>query len=714
MQIENSKEYLKYEIKPLDNDVNVSTTRILKKRVIIGRSINCDIIVDSSTISALHCILEVDKNICRIFDLNSKNGTQVNGKKIVTGEIKRGDKISIGGVNFVFREYDEKTSVPPVLDILEPGLPPIIQNTFHSFESRLPLLENEKQGLNFKDLKNVNTEKNQNEKSKPLPARPISFKDNETSSPSVIYPLSADSKAEFSEYIFEDLESLYPIFNYEIGQTAIEVMILHKDRIFSVDYVPIKTATYYLVGFDRTNSPENVEYPYLASKERIPFVTIMDGHITVEQPPGYEVFYLTDKKVEKIESRSGHYQLAPNEIIRFMKGNNAIFVRNTDSPPKVLSAPMFDRDNELKKYLFLMLFFIGIFISAISMYQIDEELEKEKVPETIRRIIYDPKFNQKTAKLVAADSPAIAKTETAPKEVVQKSPVQEVKEAQKPIEKKSEVKPDTNKNVVDKKDPGVKQAPKIQEVKKTDTKTTAATTKTPKATEQKSVAKEIGGSKQTSAAETPKFSKTNLSSKGHVDVYRSDLIESNLASVLAKGGSLKGIEAQKASSSSSAGFTDLATGGSEAGNVETARVSKNVGSLTGSATGKLDSTRGAEGLVSKRGVYTAGIPAETVVLGGMDPDVIRRILREHIPQFRYCYQRELDKSAREFSGQLDLDFEIGASGHVKNEGLKNNSELPANVKKCVLNVLKGIRFPEPVGGGTVKVSQPINFYPTVR
>jgi TonB family protein len=95
----------------------------------------------------------------------------------------------------------------------------------------------------------------------------------------------------------------------------------------------------------------------------------------------------------------------------------------------------------------------------------------------------------------------------------------------------------------------------------------------------------------------------------------------------------------------------------------------------------------------------------------MDPDVIRRILLDHLPQFRYCYQKELERSGVEASGTVKLNFTIGASGHVSQAGIDGSSGLPSEVKRCVVGVLRGISFPEPQGGGTVEVKQPMNFYP---
>jgi hypothetical protein len=85
---------------------------------------------------------------------------------------------------------------------------------------------------------------------------------------------------------------------------------------------------------------------------------------------------------------------------------------------------------------------------------------------------------------------------------------------------------------------------------------------------------------------------------------------------------------------------------------------------------------------------------------------------ENIPHFRGCYQSELDTASKSFDGKIDLVFTIGASGAVTSAGVKNSSTaMPDDVRGCVINVLKGIRFPQPPGGGTVDVRQAFYFYP---
>ena len=84
---------------------------------------------------------------------------------------------------------------------------------------------------------------------------------------------------------------------------------------------------------------------------------------------------------------------------------------------------------------------------------------------------------------------------------------------------------------------------------------------------------------------------------------------------------------------------------------------------------------------------------------------------EFLPQFRSCYQRELERRGTEATGTIKLNFVIGSSGHVSKAGIDGSTPLPRDVSGCVVNVLRGITFPEPMGGGTVEVKQPMNFYP---
>lgn len=165
------------------------------------------------------------------------------------------------------------------------------------------------------------------------------------------------------------------------------------------------------------------------------------------------------------------------------------------------------------------------------------------------------------------------------------------------------------------------------------------------------------------------------------------------------------------SSGSGLGIGDGTITGTRTGTLEKAKILTNVGSLTGATVGKIDSSKGAEGLGIKGTILLSGEPEDTVILGSMDPDVIRRILLEHLAEFRYCYQKELDNKTSAATGVLQLIFKINGSGSVSSANVNGPSHITSSVKTCMAGVLRGIQFPSPKGGGTVEVKQPLNLYP---
>ncbi|HEB13112.1 MAG TPA: DUF2662 domain-containing protein [Actinobacteria bacterium] len=76
----------------------------LKNRIItIGRRADNDVILNRPGISRHHARLERDKGTYRLFDLDSTNGTLVNGKEIGQVTLADGDELTFGEVNLSFR-----------------------------------------------------------------------------------------------------------------------------------------------------------------------------------------------------------------------------------------------------------------------------------------------------------------------------------------------------------------------------------------------------------------------------------------------------------------------------------------------------------------------------------------------------------------------------------------------------------------------------------
>ena len=69
---------------------------------VVGRRQDCDLCIPLMIVSKRHCELNLDQGRLRLRDLDSRNGTYLNGNRITDeAEINAGDKIQIGPLNFV-------------------------------------------------------------------------------------------------------------------------------------------------------------------------------------------------------------------------------------------------------------------------------------------------------------------------------------------------------------------------------------------------------------------------------------------------------------------------------------------------------------------------------------------------------------------------------------------------------------------------------------
>jgi pSer/pThr/pTyr-binding forkhead associated (FHA) protein len=62
----------------------------------IGRSTGAEFVVDVALVSRLHCQLTATADGLLVKDLDSTNGTFVNGKRVQTAKLRDGDRLSVG------------------------------------------------------------------------------------------------------------------------------------------------------------------------------------------------------------------------------------------------------------------------------------------------------------------------------------------------------------------------------------------------------------------------------------------------------------------------------------------------------------------------------------------------------------------------------------------------------------------------------------------
>ncbi|HWH55175.1 MAG TPA: DUF3662 and FHA domain-containing protein [Gaiellaceae bacterium] len=74
-----------------------------KRRAVIGRSKDCDIQVSDPNASRRHAEIRQEGAAHWVIDLDSTNGTEVNGRRLKRAKLRPGDTITIGATELVFR-----------------------------------------------------------------------------------------------------------------------------------------------------------------------------------------------------------------------------------------------------------------------------------------------------------------------------------------------------------------------------------------------------------------------------------------------------------------------------------------------------------------------------------------------------------------------------------------------------------------------------------
>jgi hypothetical protein len=76
---------------------------ISKRRVVIGRSRDCDIQLEDANVSRRHAELRQEGATYWLIDLDSTNGMEVNGRPTRRAKLSDGDAVTIGSTELVFR-----------------------------------------------------------------------------------------------------------------------------------------------------------------------------------------------------------------------------------------------------------------------------------------------------------------------------------------------------------------------------------------------------------------------------------------------------------------------------------------------------------------------------------------------------------------------------------------------------------------------------------
>lgn len=84
--------------------------KITRANCLIGRNPACDITLDHGSVSRQHCLLHLTDRGLHLKDLDTTNGTKVNGIAMTEGYVSPGDRVTIGHLLYVLEK--DKVLVP--------------------------------------------------------------------------------------------------------------------------------------------------------------------------------------------------------------------------------------------------------------------------------------------------------------------------------------------------------------------------------------------------------------------------------------------------------------------------------------------------------------------------------------------------------------------------------------------------------------------------
>lgn len=106
---------MKVKLKFTNHTGSKEHTLKIGEAIAIGRSSKCDFQLDDERMSSKHCRFNLSHDRLEIVDLDSKNGTYLNGIRVENSQVFTGDRIRVGTTIITLDEPDLDTEAERVL-----------------------------------------------------------------------------------------------------------------------------------------------------------------------------------------------------------------------------------------------------------------------------------------------------------------------------------------------------------------------------------------------------------------------------------------------------------------------------------------------------------------------------------------------------------------------------------------------------------------------
>jgi len=677
MSDEKTTQYHRYYLKSLRPEI---PPIIFHREILtLGRSETCDVQIDNAFLSHVHASIFFNNGDFFLTDLNSTNGTFVNDQPVKVRKLEIGDVIRFGSVRYQLMplteavgEKGEKTleTVYPlqnenVMDKLsESAAPPAFK---FSHEQRNALagqtaLPAATPGANFNFMMST--------------VKPVT-------------PLDLVPALNYSEFIFEE-NAEGQAMDFSHTQPSLEITVFINEYVVSVEYFLASQHELIATG---AYGEKALNLPFLDTNEKIPFLNYKNNSFgvydyTEEQGWLFQI-YSPEGALQKYKIEDGFIKLKKDYIVTLMKDDFQVIIKQVDSPPKTLPVPFVVFDSLLNKVFFSLIpIYLAIIVSMILIPSHEKDFDEQKIE--IDRIIYvkevPPPRVILPPKKESAETAGDANTKEGRGEIVKAQKI-DIPKNDKPKENTAVSLP----TIVN------------QQLKK------------PVLPPSQPPANAVSTKPVTSQNITKDVSLTNPNATEAIPP-RLDMksLQSRLGKKLESTGVGSNVITDKG--------VDGAEGPRSVVGANSGAEVKDVGPIQSNVTGAVNVPGAVTGDLGKGKSITSslgggvgifdGVDGRKVVLGIMDPNEVQNILRRYIPQFQFCYEKELERTNSKIATTLVLEFTINPEGRPENGKFDSkNLNFTDSANSCFKQVLYSIQFSKPKGGGTVGIRQPLNMEP---
>jgi outer membrane biosynthesis protein TonB len=655
--------------------------RLGKDRVVMGSIVSADVRVTGEGIAPIHAVIELNydpktgEHAPAIFDLASESGIYVNGAKVVTAQLKSGDKITIGRHHFTF-ELDSPEKAPAKTWIEDAEGQKLFVNPKEDFASLL-----------LQDEKNVEQIFDYRPAQRPALEVVMSF---------------------FGTIL--NVEHFVSERNVTVGASRASDFPIPPILSSSKYAIVTRMGDSYVLNLDASMKGVMQRKGKLQTFDEIRGSTLSTGG------QGYQI------PIEK------------DEFAKVTIGDVDFYLSYTAAPPRLKPSRLFERDPLFNKIMGCSLAMTFLTVFALYSANVPQNLDAEQIPDRIATILYQPEKYEPKQVVIEKPQP---KPQDTSKPVTMKEP--EKKVPPKPVTKLDITpNPRNLHKPVPKELTGQKTAQKERPQGSKSSKTPKGSAHGQNQAKEGQGAKHSGaegerGSKTSKNTRMPPQNaasrqsanggkgagggQSQVNDSGNVDFLKGESnkiqdILAGSAEKLGKGGErLKGF-----GGFDTAGGGGLALQGGGKGGGGTANNAMGL-SDKGTGGGRVGTGLGAAGNGSgiiggqSRVVIRSGSPEEAIVMGSIDADAVEAALLAHRDEFRLCYEKEINAENPKLAGRVGTSFVIGSSGRVNQAGIESTSLKHPPTEKCILQVIKRIQFPTPRGGGVVQVTYPFKFTP---